>query len=90
MIYIITAIIVIILLVVGGKMTKDQGYTIGKGMFKNSEHYFDEDNGGSKDASDFDYWNKDQLKQEKNIKFNFKLSSYKNVVFQNWDTTFFI
>lgn len=44
MVYVITAIIVIILLVVGNKMSKDQGYTIGKGMFKNSEHYLDEDN----------------------------------------------
>lgn len=43
-------------------MSKDQGYTIGKGMFKNSEHYLDEDNGKLKDASDFDYWNKSQLK----------------------------
>ena len=34
MVYVITAIIVIILLVVGNKMSKDQGYTIGKGMFK--------------------------------------------------------
>ena len=61
MVYVITAIIVIILLVVGNKMSKDQGYTIGKGMFKNSEHYLDEDNGKLKDASDFDYWNKSQI-----------------------------
>lgn len=62
MIYIITAIIVIIFLIVGSKMTKDQGYTIGKGMFKNSEHYLNEDNRKPRDASDFDYWNKNQLK----------------------------
>lgn len=62
MVYIITAIIVIILLAIGGKMSKDQGYTIGKGMFKNSENYLDEDKGKLKDVSDFDYWNKDQLK----------------------------
>lgn len=62
MVYIITAIIVIILFAVGSKMTKDQGYTIGKGMFKNSEHYLYEDDEKSKDASDFDYWNKNQLK----------------------------
>ena len=62
MVYVITSIIVIILLVVGNKMSKDQGYTIGKGMFKNSEHYLNEDNEKSKDASDFDYWNKSQLK----------------------------
>lgn len=62
MVYVITTIIVIILLVIGNKMSKDQGYTISKGMFKNSEHYLDEDNGKLKDASDFDYWNKNQLK----------------------------
>lgn len=61
MIYVITAVIVIICLVVGGKMSKDQGYTIGKGMFKNSEYNLDNDK-ESEDANDFDYWNKDQLK----------------------------
>lgn len=62
MVYIITAAIVIILLVVGGKMFRDQGYTIGKGMFKNSEYNLEDDKKKSRDASDFDYWNKDQLK----------------------------
>lgn len=61
MIYIVTAIIVIILLVVGSKMSRDHGYTIGKGMFKNSEYNLDKDK-KSKDVSDFDYWSKDQLK----------------------------
>lgn len=62
MVYIFVAIIVIVLLIISAKMSKDQGYTIGKGMFKNSEYNLDNDKDKPKDASDFDYWNKDQLK----------------------------
>lgn len=62
MVYVIVTIIVIVLAAIGIKMSKDQGYTIGKGMFKNSEYNLDDHKDKSSDASDFDYWNKNQLK----------------------------
>lgn len=62
MVYILVAIICIAMLIVGVKLNKDQGYTIGKGLFKNSEYFIDENKDKPKDASDFDYWNKNQLK----------------------------
>lgn len=62
MIYILVAVICIALLVLGGKLNKDKDYTVGKGMYKKSDYFFDDDDNKSKDANDFDYWNRNQLK----------------------------
>ncbi len=60
--YFLGLAVCIVLVAVYKKLAKDRDYTAGKGMFKNSEHFIDENEGKSKDASDFDYWNKDQMK----------------------------
>lgn len=60
--FLIVLILVIVLIIIYKKLTKDMDYTAGKGMFKNGEHFIDENTSKHKDASDFDYWNKDQRK----------------------------
>ncbi|MGN0536600.1 MAG: hypothetical protein ACI4M3_01315 [Acutalibacteraceae bacterium] len=60
--YLLLLIVCIVIIAVYNKLMKDRDYTAGKGMFKNSEHFIDENEDKQKDASDFDYWNKNQMK----------------------------
>lgn len=61
---IIIIAVIFIALLYSKKMEKDKDYTIVKGMFKSSDYYLSEEGKDKKsgDASDYDYWNKDQLK----------------------------
>ena len=59
MIFFILLVIVVIVLAVAYIKTADRGYTIGKGMFKNSEHCLDEK---EEDICEHDYWSEDKYK----------------------------
>ena len=54
---VIILVVVIIILVVVGMRNANQNYTIGGGMFKNSDNNLNKDE--HMDSSDYNYYNKD-------------------------------
>ena len=54
---VIILVVVIIILVVVGMRNANQNYTIGGGMFKNSDNNLNKDE--HMDSSDYDYYDKD-------------------------------